>query len=138
MSIKEKLEKYEFLLENSPCILDMNNRRVLINKEAPNPNEQASFENYNSYWKEARIVTQKLKVESYGNWDLSVTMVNTKHFENRQNLDRLFLAQFGIEAEPKQFGFREFLSEMRYRCAELRSAVKWTFICSMKTKSKMI
>lgn len=104
MSIKEKLEKYEFLLENAPCILDMNNRRVLLNKEAPNPNELASFEDYNSYWEEARNLTQKLKVESYGDWEMSVAVVNTKHFENRQTLDRLFLAQFGIEAEPKQFG----------------------------------
>ena len=88
MSIKEKLEKYEFFLENAPCILDMNNRRVLVNKEAPNPNELASFEDYNSYWEEVRVVTQKLKVESYGDWELSVAVVNTKHFENRQTLNQ--------------------------------------------------
>lgn len=119
-----------FSLENAPCILDMNNRRVLVNKEAPNPNELASFEDYNSYWEEVRVVTQKLKVESYGDWELSVAVVNTKHFENRQSLNRLFLSQFGIEAETKQFGRVSIRSEMRYRCAELRSAVKWTFICS--------
>lgn len=94
MSIKEKLEKHEFLLENAPDILYMNNRRVLVNKDAPNPNELALFEDYNSYWKEARVLTQKLKVESYGDWELSVTVVNTKYFENRQTLDRLFLSQF--------------------------------------------
>jgi hypothetical protein len=104
MSIKEKLEKYEFFLENASCILDMNNRRVLVNKEAPNPNELASFEDYNSYWEGSRNLTQTLKVESYGDWELSVAVVNTKHFENRQTLDRLFLAQFGIEAEIKRFG----------------------------------
>jgi hypothetical protein len=104
MSIKEKLEKHEFLLEYATCILDMNNRRVLVNKDAPNPNELASFEDYNSYWKEVRVLTQKLKVESYGDWELSVAVVNTKYLENRQTLDRLFLAQYGKEAEIKQFG----------------------------------
>lgn len=92
--MKEKLENHEFLLENAPCILDMNNRRVLVNKDAPNPNELASFEDHNSYWKEARVFTQKLKVESYGDWKLSVTVVNTKYLENLQTLDRLFLGQF--------------------------------------------
>lgn len=129
MSIKEKLEKYEFFLENAPCILDMNNRRVLVNKEAPNPNELASFEDYNSYWEGSRNLTQKLKVESYGDWELSVAVVNTKHFD---------CFSLNSESRPKSSDSEEFLSKMRYRCVELKSAVKWTFICSIQTKSKRI
>lgn len=104
MSLKEKLEKREFPLDKAPCILDMSNRNVFVNKEAQNPNELASFEDYNSYWEEARVLTQKLKVDSYGSWELGIAVINTKHFENRQTLDRLFFAQYEIEPEIKQYG----------------------------------
>lgn len=104
MSLKEKIEKYEFLLDDAPIILDMNEREVFVNKEAPNPNELASFEDYNSYWEGARVLTQKLKVESYGSWELGIAAINAKYFENRQALDRIYLSQYGTEADINQIG----------------------------------
>jgi hypothetical protein len=98
MSIKDKLEKGIYLLENIPRIMDMSGYEgIFINKNLPYPNEIESIENMD--WPRDKVQTHKLKATSYGDWGLDIGMINTKHFENRQKLDEMLLLQVSSYAK---------------------------------------
>ncbi|CAF4531369.1 unnamed protein product, partial [Didymodactylos carnosus] len=62
---------------------------IYINKNGLYPNEVESLEDMD--WERDKLLTQKLKATSYGDWQFHIGMINTKHFENRENLDDMFV-----------------------------------------------
>ena len=101
MSIKEKFKNHEFTLGHSPRILEMDHTRIFINKDAPNPNELASFQDFLSYREETRLLTHKLKVESYGDWEMGISVISTIYFDDRHSLDKFYCRFFD---EYEEFG----------------------------------
>jgi hypothetical protein len=91
MSIKEKLEKNIYLINDAPCIMVMNGYKgIFINKNLPCANEVESFEKV----KKTSVQIDKLKAKGFGSdWDFDVEMINIKHFESRQKLDEMLLTQ---------------------------------------------
>ncbi|CAF3006029.1 unnamed protein product, partial [Rotaria sp. Silwood2] len=89
MSIKEKFERGIYSLKSVPRILDMDVTGIYINKNGLYPNEVESLEDMD--WERDKLLTQKLKATSYGDWQFHIGMINTKHFENREKLDDMFV-----------------------------------------------
>jgi hypothetical protein len=89
LSIKEKLEKGIYLLENAPLILEITGYEgIFQNKKLPYPSEIDSFEQK----KFEKVRTGKLKVMKSGDWELCISMIKTIYFENREKLDELLVA----------------------------------------------
>ena len=98
MSIKDKLEKGIYLLENIPRVMEMSGHEgIFINRNAPNLDEMDSLENMN--WPRDRIQTHKLKAKSYGDWGLDIGIINTKHFENREKLDEMLILDLRLTSK---------------------------------------
>jgi hypothetical protein len=115
--IKQKRNSY--FLEDAPRIIDMKPNQVYINKYAPCPAEQASFDDFISYWEEARVLTHKLRVKSYGDWEMQVAAISKSHLESRHELDTLFLKHSGQEVNESEFESWERIS-MRRAIAKCR------------------
>lgn len=112
---KEKLEKSQtyYNLEDAPRIIDMKPNQVYINKYAPCPAEQASFDDFVSYWKEARVLTHKLRVKSYGDWEMKVAAMDKRLLKSRHELDILFLEHCGQDVDESNFKSWERMSIRR-------------------------
>ncbi|CAF1521635.1 unnamed protein product [Didymodactylos carnosus] len=67
----------------------MDTTGIYINKNVPYPNEVESLENMDS--ERDKRLTHKLKATSYGDWQFNIGIINTKDFENRENLDNMFI-----------------------------------------------
>jgi hypothetical protein len=89
MSIKEKFERGIYSLKCIPRILYMDTTGIYINKNGLYPNEVESLEDMD--WERDKHLTHKLKATSYGDWQFNIGMINTKHFENREKLDNMFI-----------------------------------------------
>ena len=89
LSIKEKFEKYIYILDDAPRLLHMNFSEVFVNKYAPYPNEIDSLDSFN--WHENKVQTEKLKGKCSGFWDLIVNTINSIHFDSREKLDYFYV-----------------------------------------------
>jgi hypothetical protein len=122
----EKSQKTYFL-PDAPYIINMKLNQVYINKYAPCPNEQASFDDFMSYWQEARVLTHKLIGESYGCWELKVSAIDKRFFESRHELDILFLKQ----REEENVNESEFKSWERISIRRAISLCRVQIMCNM-------
>ena len=102
-----------YLLDHPPRIIDMKPDQVYINKYAPYPAKQASFDDFVLDWKEARVLTNKLRVNSYGDWEMKVCAIDKHLFENRHELDVLFLQHSGQDVDESEFESWERISMRR-------------------------
>ncbi|CAF1196226.1 unnamed protein product [Adineta ricciae] len=91
-SIKEKFEREIYLLDYIPRILEMDVTGVYMNKNGPYPDEVEALEHKN--WSKHKVSTLKLRASSYGDWEFSIEMINTKHFESREELDDLYVKEY--------------------------------------------
>jgi hypothetical protein len=89
MSLKENLEREIYLLEHAPRILSMDVDGIYINKSGLYPDEVESLQNI--AWQKDKLQTPKLKAKSYGDWQFDIGMIHTKHFNNREQLDDMFV-----------------------------------------------
>lgn len=89
MSIKEKLEREIYSLDHAPRILSMDVKGIYINKNGLYPDEVESLQN--KTWSKDKILTPKLKATSYGDWQFNIGIIQTKHFENQEKLDDMFI-----------------------------------------------
>ena len=91
MSIKEKLEKNIYSLDSSPRILYMNRiDGIHMNSNAPYPGEKEALD-ASLLAKDVEIPTQKLKATSFGDWFCEVRIINSKHFDNREQFDNMYI-----------------------------------------------
>ncbi|CAF1100197.1 unnamed protein product [Brachionus calyciflorus] len=103
MSIKEKLQKGIYLLEDLPPILEITGYEgIFINKNLQYPIEIDPFENIK--WQREKLKIDKLKVINKGDWELTISMINTEYFENRDKLDDMLIAdtRLAVKKEPRQ------------------------------------
>ena len=83
------LKKGIYLLEKAPLILEITGYEgIFQNKKLPYPSEIDSFERK----KFEKVRTDKLKVMKAGDWELCISMIKTIHFENREQLDKMLVA----------------------------------------------
>jgi hypothetical protein len=78
-------------LHDAPRILYIDTSGIFINKNAPYPNEIESLEDMD--WERDKIQTYKLKETSYGDLQFKIEMINTKYFDSREMLDKLFVSK---------------------------------------------
>lgn len=98
LSLREKLEKGIYDIDNAPIIISVDNDLVEVNKVLPYPDEIEAFES-----KEANCVhTPKIKAQSYGDYEFKIQMVNKKHFENRAAFDEI-ICPMKFRKEYKNF-----------------------------------
>ena len=85
-----------------PRILDMDYDDVFVNKNGKYPDEIKSLEDID--WNENKLVTNKLKADSDGEWNCIIGMINIKYFDSREALDRLFVLKDSVDrSREKQF-----------------------------------
>ena len=85
-----------------PRILDMDYDAVYVNRNVKYPDEIKSLEDLN--WNENKLVTNKLKADSDGEWNCIIGMINRKYFDSREALDKLFVAIDSVDrSREKQF-----------------------------------
>jgi hypothetical protein len=99
MSIKEKFAKNIFKLSNIPCLFAIDYDKVLVNKNAPHPNEMECLEELDV---ESNLLeTEKLIAENR-DAQLKIGIISVKHFESRKELDGIYLKSINQEAYSKQ------------------------------------
>ncbi|CAF1033499.1 unnamed protein product [Brachionus calyciflorus] len=105
LSTGTKKSKWNAGINNAPCILEITGYEgIFIHKNPPYPIEIDSFEDMNMNWKRDKIRIDKLKVINKGDWEITISMVNTKYFKNRDMLDHILLAnnRLSSKKEPRQ------------------------------------
>jgi hypothetical protein len=99
MSIKEKFEKNIFKLSNIPRLFLIDYGNVLVNKDAPYPNEIESLEELDS---ESNFVeTEKLIAENR-DAQLTIGIISVKHFASRNELDEIYLKSINKKEYSKK------------------------------------
>ena len=96
ISVKQKLDNGTYSVHNAPKIMYMKYDGIYVNKNGTNPDEIECFEKFD--WERDRFRTYKLKADSGGDWELSISKVKVIHFDTRDKYDAQFTVGF-----PKQF-----------------------------------
>ncbi|RNA21613.1 hypothetical protein BpHYR1_030076 [Brachionus plicatilis] len=100
MTIKEKLKKNIFNLSNVPCIFVIDYDKVLVNKDAPYPNELQSLEKLVDL--ETALVEAKKLIAQNRDAQLKIGKISVHHFESRNEFDAIYLRTINKEEYSKQ------------------------------------
>jgi len=84
-TLSQKLERFYDIILEVPKIIGFGVDRICINKSVPNCDE------LNNNWMNNHCLTNKLKADNYGDWSLTIKMVNTKFFQSRDDFDEKVL-----------------------------------------------
>jgi len=90
--ILTNLELGVYSLMGAPRILVADRYGVFVHKDGPHQDDIKSLENMD--WDENHLNAPKLKASSYGDYDLTIGMISTVHFDTRELLDKLYVEDF--------------------------------------------
>lgn len=83
---------FDNLLGNAPIILDIENFGVYLNKNGPDQDELMELEVKD--WNKIKVLTEKLELHGCGEYNLTVAIIRTKHFDSRDKLNELLMQEW--------------------------------------------
>lgn len=90
--ITMNFESGSYSLMEVQRILEIDDSGVYVRKDGLCQNEMESLVNKN--WRRDKVLTPKLKASSYGDYCLTIGMIDAKYFESREKLDFLYAQEW--------------------------------------------
>ncbi|XP_018014083.1 uncharacterized protein LOC108671116 [Hyalella azteca] len=88
--VQLKLENGTYSLMKTPLVLAVDHsNQVHLHKDGPNQDVIKCLQGLDD-WSRDKVPTQKLKASSFGDYEFSLGIIHSRHFESREKLDSLY------------------------------------------------